>query len=357
MVRPAELFVFSTSTIRSAVAAIDRSRKLGLAVVVDRQDRLVNTLTDGDVRRGLLAGVSLDAPVERLLEIKRNTPHPDALTAPTGTDRESCVALMRRHGVRQLPLLDAAGRVSEIATLAPQDMDEMGFSAVVMAGGFGKRLFPLTEHTPKPMLPVGGRPILEILVRQLSESGVRDFHFTTHYRPEKIREHFGDGSGFGVNINYLNEESPLGTAGALSLLPVPQTDQLVINGDILTQLDFGRMFDFHRQHKAAMTVAVREYEHVVPFGVVRISDALIRAIEEKPRHSWFVSAGIYILSPRVFDHIVRGERLDMPQLIERIIHAGQPVASFPIREKWTDIGRQGDYEAANREASSLINGQ
>jgi dTDP-glucose pyrophosphorylase len=356
MNRPSELYVTTYATIRSAVAAIDRSRKIGLALVVDEHERLLNTLTDGDVRRGLLAGVTLDAPVARLLDIKRNTPHPTALTAPKGSAREVCIALMHQHGVRQLPLMDDAGRVEEIITLEPQDICEADLSAVVMAGGFGKRLHPLTENTPKPMLLVGGKPILEILVQQLRESGIRDFHFTTHYRPEKIREHFGDGSNFGININYLNEESPLGTAGALSLLPVPQADKLVINGDVLTQLDFARMFCFHRQRKAAMTVAVREYEHVVPFGVVRIDDALIRTIEEKPRHFWFVNAGIYILSPRVFDHIRRGERLDMPELIQRLIVANQPVASFPIREKWTDIGRHGDYEAANREAHSLNNG-
>lgn len=327
-----------------------------MALVVDQDGRLLNTLTDGDVRRGLLAGVSLDSSVDRLLEIKRDTPHPRAHTAPAGTSREECVGLMRRHGVRQLPLVDSAGRVVEIVSLNAEECDDRGLSAVVMAGGFGKRLHPLTEDTPKPMLPIGGRPILEILVQQLSEHGVRDIHFTTHFRPEKIRDHFGDGANFGVNINYLNEENPLGTAGALSLLPPPSGDMLVINGDIVTQLDFGRMFDFHRQTEAVMTVAVREYRHVVPFGVVRIQGTSIQAIEEKPSHSFFVSAGIYILSPKVFGHLRRGEHLDMPDLIERLIRGRNVVSSFPIREKWTDIGRHGEYEIANREASSPPHG-
>lgn len=346
-----DLFLTADSPIKLAILAIDRSRRLGIALVVDAEQRLVNTLTDGDVRRGMLAGLSLEQPVGQLLEIKKRMPHPLPVVASATTTTQERLRLMKENGVRQLPILDSDGRILEVDSLAFH-LDEMqpAREAIVMAGGIGRRLHPLTEHTPKPMLPVGGRPLLEILFERLNGAGIKNLCVTTHFKPEKIVNHFGDGRDFGLKIDYVNEESPLGTAGALSLLPRPNADILVVNGDILTHLDFSAMFDYHLQHRSALTVAVRSYEHVVPYGVVRIVDSAVVGIDEKPAQTWFVSAGIYILAPCVFDCLVAGEKLDMPDLIQRAIARCLPIVSFPIREKWIDIGQHQDYQRANSES-------
>ena len=194
--------------------------------------------------------------------------------------------------------------------------------------------------------------MLEIVLERLSKSGIKKFHVTTHYKPEKILEYFGDGKSFGVDINYLNEASPMGTAGALSRIGRPDGDLLVINGDVLTDLDFGKMFEYHSQNGAVLTVAVRPYEHVVPFGVVRLSDFEVTSIEEKPTQVWHVSAGIYVLSPSALDFVKEDEHLDMPELITRLISAGCRVSSFLIQESWVDVGRFDDYERAVQEAAT-----
>jgi len=203
------------------------------------------------------------------------------------------------------------------------------------------------------MLPVGGRPVMELLVEKLQRSGIHDLHVTTHYRSDQIVAHFGDGSEFGVNINYLNEDNPLGTAGALGMMDKPTKDVLVVNADIVTQVNFVAMFDYHHSHQSAMTLGVRAYEHVVPYGVVDIQESRVCGIVEKPLHRWFVNAGMYILSPEVFGHLRRGERLDMPDLITRVLNAGQVVTSFPISEQWIDIGQHHDYARANQEAANI----
>ncbi len=352
MINLKELCVTPASPIRAAVTAIDCSQRWGVALVVDEQERFLNTITDGDVRRGLLAGLNLDAAVQMLLEIKARMPRPWAVVAQEGSVREDWVALMQKHAVRQMPIVDRDGRVQNIVALhelLDKSESRQPISAVVMAGGFGKRLYPLTDNLPKPMLPVHGRPLLEMVVERLGRSGIKDIQVATHFKPEVIVDHFGDGKSFGVNINYVHEETPLGTAGALSLITRPTTDILVINGDILTQLAFEKMHCFHRQQLAQMTMAVRSYEHVVPFGVVEIENTRIIGLVEKPSQSWLVNAGIYILSPEIFDHVVPRERLDMPDLVGRMLRNGNRVASFPIREKWIDIGRHSDYEMANRE--------
>jgi len=221
--------------------------------------------------------------------------------------------------------------------------------AVIMAGGFGTRLQPLTNDTPKPMLPVGGRPLLEVAVSQLQRAGIRRVNVTTHYLPDKIVNHFGDGRRFGVELNYVNEESPLGTAGALQLLEPWSTTLLVMNGDILTDVNIRSLLSYHREHDAAFTVAVRQYEFRVPYGVVEGEEGMVRAIVEKPELSFFVNAGIYLIEPEVREFISPGFRLDMPDLVRSLIDAGRRVANFPVREYWLDIGRHTDYEQAQQD--------
>jgi NDP-sugar pyrophosphorylase family protein len=226
---------------------------------------------------------------------------------------------------------------------------ELPINAVVMAGGFGKRLRPLTDSMPKPMLPIGDRPMLEWTIGQLRKTGIQQISLTTHYMPEAISEHFGNGDGFGVKINYVHEETPLGTAGALGLLGKVDGPLLVINGDILTQVDFRVMLNYHQKHKACLTVGVRRYEIQVPYGVVECTGARVDKVSEKPQMPFLVNAGVYLIEPTALQFIPPGRNFDMPDLIQRLITENLIVVSFPILEYWLDIGRPGDYETAQED--------
>jgi len=232
--------------------------------------------------------------------------------------------------------------------------DNLVLQAVIMAGGFGSRLRPLTEDTPKPMLPVGDRPLMEHIIDSFRNAGIQRVNITTHFHPEKITGYFGDGHDFGVEINYVTEGLPLGTAGALGLMGTPTAPLLVMNGDILTRLDFRAMLDHHRQHKADLTMAVRPYEMQVPYGVVESEELLVRKVQEKPVFRYLVNAGIYLLEPGVHQYIPNGQRCDMPELIQRLIAAGHRVVSFPIIEYWLDVGRHGDYVQAQQDLEEKI---
>ena len=345
--QPSTFSTTATASIREAIECIDRSRWIGLALVVDEERRLVNTISDGDVRRGILAGICLDAPVSALLPIKATTPHPAPTTAPATADPRELLRIMQESQVRSAPLVDGEGHVIDVVTLQellPQPATPI--QAVIMAGGFGKRLLPFTEDLPKPMLHVDGRPLLERIVERLRDSGIRQINVTTHFKPEKIVEHFGDGQAFGVDISYLNEDRPLGTGGALGMLPQPDDTTLVINGDVLTQVDFRTMLMYHRQHDADMTVAVSQYGLALPYGVVECEGPRICHLKEKPQLNVLVNAGIYLLEPSVYGFVENGEPLQMTDLITRLLDAGRSVVSFPIFEQWIDIGQHEDYARA-----------
>jgi dTDP-glucose pyrophosphorylase/CBS domain-containing protein len=346
-----DLFIKLTDSLEQVIATIDRSARISLALIVDDERRLLNTISDGDVRRGILAGLRLTDPASALLPIKARTPHPDAFTAPAGTGRKVLLKLMKERGVRQVPLIDKDGRPVDIVILAdllPEVI--LPLQAMVMAGGQGRRLRPLTEDMPKPMLSVGGRPLMEHIIAQLRNTGIQQINIATHYQADKIIDHFGDGGAFGVSIRYVQEESPLGTGGALGLMERPTNSLLVINGDILTDIDFRNMFEFHREHEAELTVAVCRHELQVPYGVVECDGgAKVRQLREKPDLTLFVNAGIYLLEPSVYDLLSPGEHLNMTELINRLLAAGRPVASFPICEYWLDVGQHDHYRQAQED--------
>lgn len=338
-------------TVREAMECIDQNRS-GIALVVDERRRLVMTVTDGDIRRAMLADLDLDTPVSTVLERQRELAEdrPIPLTAPVETPPAELVALMQHYDVRQIPLVDDERRVRELALLHELiETEAPPLRAVVMAGGYGSRLGELTADTPKPMLPVGDRPLLERIIGQLRDAGIRHVNLTTHYRAEAIASHFGDGREFGVDIEYVSEEQPLGTAGALGLVEA-EGPLLVMNGDILTRIDFHAMRAFHQEHRAAMTVAVRPYEVRVPFGMVELDQAEIASITEKPLVRGFVNAGVYLLDGEICSSVPAGERLEMPDLIARLVAEGRRVVGFPLREYWLDIGRLADYEQALADA-------
>lgn len=343
-------------SIRQVMNCIDRNAR-GIALVVDDQMRLLATVTDGDVRRAILAGLNLDASITKLLTHKKSNPlYHSPIVALSDTPEAALLAIMQKHGIQQLPLVDDADRVIDIVGLneLAGTQQRLPLQAVVMAGGLGTRLRPLTEDVPKPMLPVGDKPLLEHILSSIRKAGITQANVTTHYKPEMIEQYFGDGKRFGIDLAYVNEDEPLGTAGALSLLEAPQEPLLVINGDILTAVDFRAMLKFHQQHHAALTVAVRQYDVRVPYGVLDCDGHLVKRLSEKPVHHYLVNAGIYLLAPAVFHSIPRHQRFDMTDLIELLIENGNRVVSFPVIEYWLDIGQHKDYMQAQED---VVNGR
>ncbi len=346
-----DLFVGPDWTIRQLIMCIEANAR-GIALVVGADRRLLATVTDGDIRRAVLQGLDLEASIQELLARKEPAPTitDGPITAQAGTDDAMLLELMRRHSVRHVPLLDGDRRVVGLSRI--EDLVESPkLNAVVMAGGFGTRLQPLTHETPKPILPVGDRSLLERILGQLRESGIHRVNIATHFLADRVKEHVGDGSRLGLAVEYLSEDRPLGTAGALGLLDAPDEPVLVINGDILTRTDFRAMMHFHQDYKAAMTVGIKQYSVKVPFGVVQVRDAEITGLEEKPVSQFFVVAGIYLLSPEVWLYLQRGEHCDMPDLIRRLVGAGRKVVSFPINEYWLDVGSPDDYQQAQTDVA------
>jgi dTDP-glucose pyrophosphorylase len=342
------LLIHPGRTMREALSCVDAGGE-GIALVVDAERKLRGTITDGDLRRATLAGVDVDkATVEDLLQ--RKGTHKEPLTAPVGTREVELMQMMKRSRLRHIPLVDGKGRLQELALLRELALeDALPVTAVVMAGGLGTRLRPLTDKMPKPMLPVGDRPVLEHVLEQLQKVGISHVSITTHYKPETIVEHFGDGHRFGIEIDYVNEQEPLGTAGALGLLEPPDGPVLVINGDVLTQVNFRSMLSYHSDNHADMTVGVRRFELHVPYGVVDMEGALVTRLDEKPTYRFFINAGVYLIEPTVLPMIKDKEKLDATDLIDRLISAGRKVVGFPIHEYWLDIGRPEDYARANKD--------
>ena len=344
-----DLSIGEDCSIKEAMTCIDRNRK-GIVLIVDEAERLISTITDGDVRRAVLDGIDLSKPISALLKRKISTP---PITAKAGTDHASLIKLMQKYLIHQVPLLDDNGHLVDMVTMEDVLPDEiLPLQAVIMAGGEGSRLRPLTEDIPKPMLPIDDKPLLEVMIEQLREAGIHKMNLTTHYKKEVLTEHFKDGKDFGVEINYVNEDQPLGTAGALSLLKTGDEPLLVINGDILTRLNFRAMLDFHKKHKAELTVGVRQYDLNIPYGVVECDGEKIKTLSEKPVYNFLVNAGVYLLEPSAHEFIPNSQRFDMTELIERLIKEGRPVVSFPIVEYWLDIGELPQYEQANEDVKS-----
>lgn len=328
----------------TAISTLDKGG-LGIVLVTDSDGILRGTLTDGDVRRALLRHQTMDTPVS---EIMCATPQ----VAEQHWSREKLLSAMESSRILQLPVVDVNRRVVGIETLH----DILGHKRLanpvfLMAGGFGKRLYPLTQDCPKPMLKVGGRPILELIMQDFADAGFHRFYISTHYLPEVIRDHFGDGSRWNVSIQYVHENEPLGTGGALGLLPHDEIDLpiFLMNGDLLTRVDYRSLLDFHERHEGSATLCVREYESQIPYGVIKSDGHRITHIVEKPVQRSFISAGIYILSPELIRRVAPNERIDMPTLLEREIGAGRDVNMFPVHEYWLDIGRMDDFQRAQHE--------
>ena len=334
------------ATLQQAILSLDASA-LQIAMVVDADGGLIGTLTDGDIRRGLLRGMDMHSPVEPIV-------NREPLLVPPQLERETVLQLMQANKVRQLPVVDGQRRVVGLHVwddlLVPLTRAN---TMVIMAGGQGMRLRPYTEQCPKPMLPVGGKPMLEHIIERARGEGFQRFILAVHYLGHMIEDYFGDGSRWQISIEYLREETPLGTAGALALLhSKPDVPLIVTNGDVLTDIHYGELLDFHNHHGAAATMAVRLHEWQHPFGVVRTSGVDIVGFEEKPVIKSHINAGVYALDPSVLDHMQKGEHCDMPTLFGKLQERGLRAVVYPMHEPWLDVGRIDDYAVANQKAES-----
>jgi len=344
----ADLLVTPEATLNDAITKIDNNAA-GIVLITDTDQKLISTVTDGDIRRALLGGETLDSPVMSLSKYKAEA-YQTPLTAPPDTTDDSLLHLMQTHGVRQIPIVNADKQVLRVVTISDLTEAEMlPVTAVIMVGGFGKRLRPLTEDIPKPLLPVGNRPILEWIVRSIRNAGITDVILTTYYLSEKIHMHMGDGSRLGVSISYIDEKKRSGTAGPLGYIDTWERDHLVMNGDILTQINFRALYEYHRSNESDITVGLRDYTIQVPYGVTEMDGVKVTAMTEKPSFKFFVNAGIYMLAPSVGDFVEKDEYLDMPDLIQKMMDNGKNVVGFPIREYWLDIGQHAQYEQALRD--------
>jgi len=333
------------SHIQDVLQIID-NESLQLALVVDIDNRLLGTVTDGDIRRALINGVALSHPVS---EIMSTTP----TVVDCSTSKDQLLELMNAKQLNSIPILDK-GIVVGLETIHHITQKTKYDNPVfLMAGGFGTRLKPLTDNCPKPLLKVGDKPILETVLLSFIKSGFHNFYISTHYLPEMIKEYFGYGEKWGVSINYVHEEQPLGTGGALGLLPkdLPELPVIMMNGDVLTKVDLEALLAFHNENDANATMCVREYEYQVPFGVIESEGNKIKSMVEKPIQRFHVNAGIYVVGRKIIEQVNNNEVVDMPTLLERYLD--KSVLMFPFHEYWLDIGRIDDFNRAQIDIQTL----
>lgn len=329
-----------TATIGQVIRNLDESA-MQISLVISADGTLLGTITDGDIRRGLLRGLDMNSAIGSII-------HRKPLVVPPQFSRDTVLQIMQANAVRQIPVVDDAYRVVGLHTL------KMIFTRlarlnpmVIMAGGQGVRLRPHTENCPKPMLSVGGKPMLEHIIERAKAEGFQHFILAVHYLGHMIEEYFGDGSRWKVKIDYLREQTPLGTAGALGLLtPRPDIPFVVSNGDVLTDIHYADLLDFHSRHGAAATMAVRQHEWQHPFGVVHTSGMDIIGFEEKPISRSHINAGVYVLEPSALDALNTCEHCDMPTLFGHLQERAERTIVYPMHEPWLDVGRADDLERA-----------
>ncbi|WP_027327685.1 nucleotidyltransferase family protein [Helicobacter pametensis] len=332
------------STIASAIRLFGSHDGLRLLIVKDQNNKFVGIITDPDIRKGLLKGLRLE---DNIAPIINRSP----IIANIHTPKNELLLLASQHNIHEIPLTDDRGEIQEIVSISSLIKPTFYSNPVViMAGGLGTRLRPLTDTLPKPMLKVGNRPILQIILERFCQQGFKNIYLCVNYKSHIIEEYFQDGTKYGLNITYIKEEKRMGTAGALSLIPNLAEDFIVMNGDILTDIDFTKMLNFHRNHHSDATMGIRKYTTQIPYGVVTTKQNQIISIEEKPQLSFNVSAGVYIFSPKILPLIPPYQFYDMPTLFESLLaKKGYNTLSYLIEDYWIDIGRKEEYDRANSE--------
>lgn len=338
-----KLLLKKDASIKKSMQAIDNGT-FKIALIVDDNMHLLGTLTDGDIRRAILKGLTLESSISNIY-------HKNPIQGTTSSSKSELLKLAETHKILRIPIVNNDGKLIALDTLEELAYTQKKANKVVlMVGGLGTRLRPLTNTIPKPMLNVGGKPILETIVKKFHDSGFTNIIMCVKYKSEIIKDYFGTGEKFGVTIKYIQEDKRMGTAGALTLFKEKLTEPFfVMNGDLLTDVNFENLLDYHTINKSIATMCVREYDFQVPFGVVNLDGHAIKSIVEKPTHNFFVSAGIYMLSPECIDLIPKNEFYDMPTLFDQLIKKDENIISFPLSEYWLDIGRIEEYEKANNE--------
>lgn len=336
--------VSPTTPIYKTIQQIDKNVR-EFVVVVDKNSNILGTVTDGDIRRAILKGMDLNQPVKKIMNANPKTSGKDATRVKT-------LQILKKYKIRQLPIVSEKGKLLDIVFLdnLVDNVQSKAF-ALIMAGGQGTRLRPLTNDKPKPMLHVGERPILETLINQLRENDIQNIFIAINYKGKQIENYFKNGEQLGVNINYLKESKRMGTAGALSLLPKSIDETvLVLNADLLTRLNFQGLLDFHEAGGFDATMAIKEIEYQVPYGVVRLDKKHnVTQIDEKPSQQFLVNAGVYALSPKCIPYVPKNKFLDITQLMVFLIQHNRTIGAFPVREYWMDIGRHKDFEKASED--------
>lgn len=347
MIKWENIVVHTKQTLFETMKIIDET-SLQFAVVVDEDNHLLGTVTDGDIRRGILRGEGLEVPINLIMN-----PHP--LSAKYGLKTNTYKQLMKSKNLKQLPIVNDQNKIVDILFIDHLETPTNKNQVILMLGGLGKRLRPLTNDIPKPMLKVGNKPIVESIIEGFKQYGYTNFIFSVNYKKEVIQDYFQNGNIMGISIDYIEEKKRMGTAGALSLLENRPTEPFfVMNGDLLTQVNFDQLMQFHQEQNAVATMCVREYEYQVPYGVIETDGVELISIKEKPIHRSFVNAGIYVLSPEVFEYIPVDTFYDMPSLFEALINQGKKTSVFPIHEYWLDIGRVDDFNRANEQYKELV---
>jgi dTDP-glucose pyrophosphorylase len=338
-----EIVISAETTILNSLEIIDKGT-LQIALVVDTAYKLMGTVTDGDIRRGILKGISLESAVALIMNANPTTAH-------INDSKDAILTKMKLKRLHHIPIIDNDGQVIRVEFLEQLIQSYKCHSWVLlMAGGLGSRLSPMTDETPKPLLKVGTKPILETILDNFIEYGFYRFYLSVNYKADMIKAYFGDGSKWGVEIKYIHEQMRLGTAGALSLIEDYPTEPIIVmNGDLLTKVNFQQLLEFHTEMNAVATMCVREYEYQVPYGVVRVDNHRLLNIVEKPKQQFFVNGGIYVLNPEVLALVPQKEFYDMPTLFDVLLEKKSEAAVFPIREYWIDIGRMDDFNRANDE--------
>ena len=334
--------------INKVIEVIDKNSQQ-IAVVTDEEGKLLGTVTDGDIRRGIIKGIPLNSPVSQIMN-----PHP--VTIPKMNDRKSIMAILKANKIRHLPVINEERCVIGVERLEEQITDTHNNWVVIMAGGRGKRLEPLTDNCPKPMLKIGKKPILQTILEQFIRQGFTRFCISVNYQSMKIKDYFGDVSKLGAEIYYIDEKERMGTAGSLSLLPFEtQEPILVVNGDILTKLSFAQLLDFHLDHQAKATIAVTTYGFQIPYGLIKANHDHLIGFEEKPVFASFINAGIYVLNLEVLHCVPKNSYFDMDDLFKILMQNEEPVYIFPIREYWIDVGEIKSFDQACKEYENEFN--
>jgi|LWDU01.1.fsa_nt_gi dTDP-glucose pyrophosphorylase/predicted transcriptional regulator len=344
-----EVLIKLTDNLGKAIEVLEESG-LRIALVVDKDNKLYGTLTDGDIRRAIMSGMTMSGAIS---DVMNKFP----ITANKIDSKEHILSLMNDMSILHIPIVDDTGVVCGLETLQKMlEKPSYDNPVFLMAGGFGTRLHPLTKNIPKPLLEVGNKPLLETIIEQFINHGFHDFYISTHFKSEQVRNYFKNGEQHGVSIHYIHEDTPLGTAGSLGLLPdnLPDLPIIMMNGDLLTKVNFKHLLDFHCNNNADATMCVREYDFQVPYGVVAIDGCSIRGITEKPIQKFFVNAGIYILNRNLINKVDGESFLNMTDFLEKELDCGG-VNAFPIHEYWLDIGRIEEYEKANQDVNTIFN--